>query len=149
MSAAVLEPKLSSTVLTNTWATTILLGGVLIASVMLPLPAADGKILGLPDVCLFYDFTGLPCPGCGLTRSFVCFAHGRIAEAFGWHLFGPPLWLLFALLFVRSLFTIKLKRDVFPVRSSLVNKAALVGVVAFVVFGATRIAWLLITHRHF
>ena len=45
-----------------------------------------------PVVCPFRLATGLPCPGCGLTRSFVATAHGRIGEAFAFNLFGPLLF---------------------------------------------------------
>lgn len=42
-----------------------------------------------PVTCLFRHFTGLPCPGCGLTRSFVMLAHGDVSKAFGYNLMGP------------------------------------------------------------
>jgi hypothetical protein len=35
----------------------------------------------LPGTCTFRRFTGLPCPGCGMTRSFISMAHGHLAEA--------------------------------------------------------------------
>jgi hypothetical protein len=65
--------------------------GVLVASVALPLPRL-GAILGLPSPCGFFMLTGLPCPGCGLTRSFVCCGHGHLLEAFVWHPLGPFLF---------------------------------------------------------
>jgi hypothetical protein len=45
-----------------------------------------------PTICPFRLMTGLPCPGCGLTRSFVSTAHGDFRDAFGFHLFGPLLF---------------------------------------------------------
>jgi hypothetical protein len=33
--------------------------------------------------------TGLPCPGCGLTRSWTAAAHGHVADAFAYNFFGP------------------------------------------------------------
>src|ERR1700753_3212695 len=44
-----------------------------------------------PVMCPFRLLTGIPCPGCGLTRSFCCFAHGDIRGAFSNHLLGPFL----------------------------------------------------------
>lgn len=45
---------------------------------------------GLPELCAFHAMTGLPCPTCGITRSFAATAHGHLMEAFRYHLFGPP-----------------------------------------------------------
>ncbi len=41
-----------------------------------------------PVVCPFRLVTGLPCPGCGLTRSWVYLAHGRWGDAFAANPFG-------------------------------------------------------------
>lgn len=45
--------------------------------------------LTLPATCWFYRFTGLPCAGCGLTRSVVLLVHGRFGSALAMHPFGP------------------------------------------------------------
>ena len=50
--------------------------------------------LDLP-LCWWKATTGIPCPGCGLTRSVSCTAHGMFAEAWQYHLFGP-VWLAVA-----------------------------------------------------
>ncbi len=47
-----------------------------------------------PVLCGSRLLLGLPCPACGLTRSFCAMTHGAFGEAFGFHFFGP---LLFAL----------------------------------------------------
>lgn len=44
---------------------------------------ADG-----PVICPFRRLTGLPCPGCGLTRSWVYLAHGWWRESLAAHPFG-------------------------------------------------------------
>ncbi len=66
-------------------------GAVVVLSLALPLPT-NGTIAGLPSVCPFFNATGLPCPGCGLTRSFVCLGHGHLRESFAWHPLGPLLF---------------------------------------------------------
>lgn len=48
--------------------------------------AASGR--SLPPLCLFRAVTGLPCPGCGITRSVVDLAHGEISASFRHHPFG-------------------------------------------------------------
>lgn len=35
----------------------------------------------LPETCTLHTQLGIDCPGCGLTRSFIHLAHGRIAAA--------------------------------------------------------------------
>lgn len=58
---------------------------LLLASLLLPVRLlTEGPVL-----CLFRRVTDHPCPGCGLTRSFVATAHLRLEEAFSQHLFGP------------------------------------------------------------
>lgn len=46
-----------------------------------------------PTVCWVRRVTGVPCPGCGLTRSFVATAHLDFAAAFAFHPFGPLVFL--------------------------------------------------------
>jgi len=46
---------------------------------------------GLPGLCIFRNTTGLPCPGCGLTRAFVSAAHGNLALSLYFHRLG---WLI-------------------------------------------------------
>lgn len=46
-----------------------------------------------PVVCPFRALTGLPCSGCGLTRSFVSMGHADPLTAFDYHAFGPLLFL--------------------------------------------------------
>lgn len=42
----------------------------------------------IPHSCLFYNLTGIPCPGCGLTRSLVSAVHGNLAGSFSHHRLG-------------------------------------------------------------
>jgi len=48
-----------------------------------------------PLQCIFRATTGIPCPGCGLTRSFLAVAHNNMPEALNYHLFGPLLFISF------------------------------------------------------
>ncbi len=42
--------------------------------------------------------TGLPCPGCGMTRAVFCFATGQFAKGWAYHPLGI-CWLLWAVAF--------------------------------------------------
>ncbi|WP_279105472.1 DUF2752 domain-containing protein [Gordonia paraffinivorans] len=63
-----------------------------------------------PGMCPFAMITGLPCPGCGLTRSWVAFMHGDIAAAFGFNLFGPVLLVLTAVTALLAFATLARRR---------------------------------------
>ncbi len=41
-----------------------------------------GTSFPMPETCMLHARFGLDCPGCGLTRSFIHLAHGRLADGF-------------------------------------------------------------------
>ncbi|MCZ6835083.1 MAG: DUF2752 domain-containing protein [Planctomycetota bacterium] len=47
------------------------------------------------SVCLFSSSVGMPCPGCGMTRSLSCAARGLFEESWSYHPFGLLLLMLF------------------------------------------------------
>jgi len=47
----------------------------------------SGHVLAAP--CLFKVVTGMPCPGCGMTRSVAYSLHGHPLQALSFHWFGP------------------------------------------------------------
>lgn len=47
-----------------------------------------GILLILDTGCVFYHMTGVPCPGCGMTRAYLAAMRLDFAEAFRMH----PLW---------------------------------------------------------
>ncbi|WP_299571227.1 DUF2752 domain-containing protein [uncultured Williamsia sp.] len=64
---------------------TVVGGGAVVAAFLIPTSVVgEGPVL-----CPFRLATGLPCPGCGLTRSWVAAAHGDLSAAFADNLFGP------------------------------------------------------------
>ncbi|MBL8150447.1 MAG: DUF2752 domain-containing protein [Blastocatellia bacterium] len=46
-------------------------------------------------ICGFYNLLGLPCPGCGLTRSFCAFAKGEFVASLYFNPLGPFMFLGF------------------------------------------------------
>ena len=63
------------------------IAALVLAAALVPL----GFVVDAPSICAFRNLTGIPCPGCGLTRSVVATAHLRVGDAFAFHPFGPPL----------------------------------------------------------
>ena len=53
--------------------------------------------LSLPSwECPFFRLTGIPCPGCGLSRASILLLRGEVAESFRFHALAPIF--LFAIL---------------------------------------------------
>lgn len=68
-------------------------GGALILSAVL----SPTRLQSTPIICPTRRITGVMCPGCGLSRSFVPLSHGDLTAAFQFHVFGPLVYLLFVL----------------------------------------------------
>jgi hypothetical protein len=61
------------------------LAGLLLLHLWVPQPGAANS------VCLFRRATGIPCPGCGMTRAFAHLAKGEWAAAAADHPLAYPL----------------------------------------------------------
>ncbi len=48
----------------------------------------------LPETCPVKVMLGLPCPGCGLTRSFAAMSAGEVMVAYGYNAMGPVIYVL-------------------------------------------------------
>ncbi len=70
----------------------LLLGGAVVLGLV---ARVDGhlRVAGLttPEICLMKRSTGIPCPGCGLTRSWVLAAQGHPEASFHQHHLGLVL----------------------------------------------------------
>lgn len=111
----------------STAALAVICAGALCASFALtPTDAASG-----PVICPFRLMTGLPCPGCGLTRGWVFLAHGRVGAAISANPFAL-LTMPAALAFVVAVVVAVVRRRPLPD----LTRAARLGVVKVVV-----VAW--------
>ena len=70
---------------------------VAMAAVLAPTPEAVSLFgVPIPELCTYRKLFGMPCPGCGLTRSFSFMAHGAFLEALRMNWMGPPFFVLVA-----------------------------------------------------
>jgi hypothetical protein len=75
-----------------------LCAAVVVASFVFEPGAEVVKVFGrtIPSLCVFRNTFGVPCPGCGMTRSFVFLGHGDVWAALRMNPLGPALFLLVA-----------------------------------------------------
>ncbi len=69
----------------------------------------------LPVSCAFRRVTGTPCPGCGLTRSWVALGRGAVSESLAFHRLGWVVMLYVGLQALRHASWLWFK----PLRSSI------------------------------
>lgn len=56
------------------------------------------KVKGITIPCFFRYLTNIPCPGCGLTRSFLAILNFDIVNAIRYNVLGIPLFILIIIL---------------------------------------------------
>ena len=66
------------------------MGGAALVATAGAAALADALSTG-PVLCLFRAVTGVPCPGCGLTRAIARLARGDLAQAVTLHPLAPLL----------------------------------------------------------
>jgi hypothetical protein len=66
------------------WWAGLIIGSILVVGLV---PPAGWE--ALPDLCLFHRITGLPCPTCGLTRSWAALLRGHLGQSLHYHALGP------------------------------------------------------------
>ena len=102
--------------------------------------SADGIESG-PVICPFRIATGLPCPGCGLTRSWVYLAHGRWTESLLAHPFGVVAAALVVVL-IATVVRARIRDQNPPELPRIVRRPWFVWLVAmWVAFAAGRLAF--------
>ena len=131
--ATVARPSWSAKALFK-WEARALAFGVLAASFVVP-------INGLSvDLCPIHAASGLPCPGCGLSRGIASVSQGHFGHAWRMNPFSYLAWLGFVGMVVYSMLP-KHARASVSVRMTASSRAALVykwSVLAFAAFGAAR-----------
>ena len=112
--------------------------GGLVISALIPASAADDG----PILCPFRLMTGLPCPGCGLTRSWIALVHGDISGSLAAHPFGGAFMFLGVAL-ILAVGVALIRRRPLPAATRVVGRVAPASLfVGTVVFGFGRLALL-------
>lgn len=92
-------------------------------------------------ICWIKLATGLPCPGCGVTRSLSCGLHGMFAESVHYHPLGLFILTLFVATAVRSLLPSIWQERIkawMESRALAFNSCYLAFVATFIGFGIVR-----------
>ncbi len=98
------------------------------------------------DVCGLHALTGLPCPGCGMTRAIAAVSQGDFAVALGANPFVIFAWPVF---FVLAVLAVMPKRVVERVEARLdalgprLGRGYMLVTLAFVGFGVLRFSYFL------
>jgi len=94
-----------------------------------------------PVICPFRALTGLPCPGCGLTRSWVYAAHGWWQESFASNAFGMLLVVAVLVLAV-VVVARRVRRTQPPNLDQLLKHPVALGIgTIWLVYGIVRLAY--------
>jgi len=89
-------------------------------------------------ICPFRNLTGLPCPGCGMTRGVHFIAHGYFLKGLSMNPFSPLFFIFIFLEMVNSLFGLFRKgRALFSWKRVFENK--LVITISFIIVGSAVI----------
>jgi len=105
-------------------------------------PSDNGIIL-----CYFRGLTGLPCPGCGLTRSLCAIAKGELLQSFQYHIFGPLVFLIAVGFWVRAIAELIYHKTVILVLSEKTKRRMIPALIIFLcLFWSFRIGYAL-THQ--
>ena len=116
------------------WVAATGVGALGVAALLSPETVADG-----PVICPFRLLTGLPCPGCGLTRAWVYLAHGWWRESVLVHPFGAVAVLLLVALVVAVVLA-RLRGSAAPDLDALVRRPWLRWLLgAWLAFAAVRL----------
>ena len=94
-----------------------------------------------PFFCPFRVVTGIPCPTCGMTRSFMAIAQGDLAKAVSYNLFGPFLFLGFLIATIHLVLEVTTERGLTAFYTQLIKnkKLQLLALVSLLIYHSIRL----------
>lgn len=100
-------------------------------------------------VCPIRHLTGIPCPGCGMTRSFMAIGQGDWHQAVAEHLFGPLLFTSFVIAVVHIMLELLIKRQIIAFYWQLLKlrKLQILGLCAILTYHSFRLYHILQTGK--
>ena len=72
--------------------------------------------------CPVLHLTGIPCPTCGMTRSFMAIARGNFPQAISYHLLGPAVFAGFLVVAAHIILELSQNRRIQTFYSSLLGQ---------------------------
>ena len=96
------------------------------------------------SICWVQDVTGIPCLGCGLTRSLSCALRGMFSASWHYHPMGILILMLFLIIAGQSLLPQPWRRrgaDFVESHALIFRIFYFAVVLLFVAFGVGRAAW--------
>jgi hypothetical protein len=95
--------------------------------------------LGLPSWdCPFFKLTGIPCPGCGLTRACLLLLRGDVQASIKFHAFAPVFLVLISILIIGTLLPRSLTEPLIHKAETLERQTGL----TIIILGGLILYWL-------
>ena len=85
--------------------------------------------------CLYRDLTGMKCPFCGISHSFVVLVHGDFADSIAGHPLGPAVALFFVYVLVAVPVTALFRRSPVSERRSFAVACCGLALASIVLWG--------------
>ncbi len=90
------------------------------------------------SICFFHTLTNLPCPGCGLTRSFVWLLHGDVLRSVMFNPFGVAIFAAWSWKSASDGWSLLRGRDIRFLTDTHRRTVRQVFVFSFLIFGLVR-----------
>jgi hypothetical protein len=95
--------------------------------------------LSLPSwECPFFKLTGVPCPGCGLTRACMLLAKGDVQSSIRFHAFAPIFLVFIAILIIATVLPRSLTEPLIHKAETLERRTGL----TIIILGGLILYWL-------